>query len=623
MNNEMAVVLGTVAMEPKGEYDSSTYYEKLNVVNYNNSTYMATQPSQGIAPTNSDFWQFISSSGLAESDVIDNLESTATNKPLSAKQGKVLNEKFRQYFKVNNTITKSELQNILNINDYKIIEFENGEYHFDGYFNLNKNTKLIFNNSTLVFDTRGGFYNFNSTDEILGYEGNGNIELIGGTIEGGHCSFCHAKNILFKDIDFVNCITNHFIEAAALNNVLFDNCSFNGVTSPDRDYVEYLQIDWMTRAAFPWFDSENNASYDGTTNKNIYINNCKFLKPENEDFEFYCGIGSHAYIEGKSHTNINITNCYFEHFFKHGIHLYNVDNVLIERCSFNEEVSDEDKNICILFEGSLINNVIIRNNKINAANKVISINAITNKNIFILDNEISGGTVSTTYAANVSMMTVAKSTENLHIIGNNITDFERKLFVFDGTELNKETLIFSNNIIRPNNDLSAHLIEIKVGKDINIADNIIETNITGGNYSDILLNSNVVKVIAKDNQFITNNRNLLNPYGYAGSCKGIKNISFLAANVDAATLTNQALTYPYSDFNKMRIILGTPANPIVLYAEPFRPMEKLSAAIYEIPFVYNGNVEIATITLNNDGTVSATTTNTNDIAFKGIRLSNE
>ena len=91
MNNEqMAVVLGTVAMEPKGEYDSSTYYEKLNVVTYNNSTYMATQPSQGIAPTNSDFWQFISSSGLSESDVVDNLESTATNKPLSAKQGKIL-----------------------------------------------------------------------------------------------------------------------------------------------------------------------------------------------------------------------------------------------------------------------------------------------------------------------------------------------------------------------------------------------------------------------------------------------------------------------------------------------------------------------------------------------------
>lgn len=91
MNNEqMAVVLGTVAMEPKGEYDSSTYYEKLNVVSYNNSTYMATKPSQGIAPTNSDFWQFISSSGLSESDVVDNLESTSTNKPLSAKQGKIL-----------------------------------------------------------------------------------------------------------------------------------------------------------------------------------------------------------------------------------------------------------------------------------------------------------------------------------------------------------------------------------------------------------------------------------------------------------------------------------------------------------------------------------------------------
>jgi hypothetical protein len=102
MNNEqMAVVLGTVAMEPKGEYDPSTYYEKLNVVSYNGSTYIATQPSQGIAPTNTGYWQFISSAGLSEADVVDNLESTATNKPLSAKQGKVLNDNFTNSLKDN------------------------------------------------------------------------------------------------------------------------------------------------------------------------------------------------------------------------------------------------------------------------------------------------------------------------------------------------------------------------------------------------------------------------------------------------------------------------------------------------------------------------------------------
>lgn len=60
MNNEMSVVLGTVAIEPRGEYNSSTYYDKLNTVNYEGYTYMAKQPCQNIVPTNDAYWQKIS-----------------------------------------------------------------------------------------------------------------------------------------------------------------------------------------------------------------------------------------------------------------------------------------------------------------------------------------------------------------------------------------------------------------------------------------------------------------------------------------------------------------------------------------------------------------------------------
>ena len=57
--NELTKILGTVAMEPKGEYDSSAYYEKLNVVTYEGSSYVATQPSNNVLPTDTDYWQFI------------------------------------------------------------------------------------------------------------------------------------------------------------------------------------------------------------------------------------------------------------------------------------------------------------------------------------------------------------------------------------------------------------------------------------------------------------------------------------------------------------------------------------------------------------------------------------
>ena len=59
MNEQMSVVLGTVAMEPKGEYSAEAYYEKLNTVLYNDSTYMAIKPSHNILPTDTEYWQLI------------------------------------------------------------------------------------------------------------------------------------------------------------------------------------------------------------------------------------------------------------------------------------------------------------------------------------------------------------------------------------------------------------------------------------------------------------------------------------------------------------------------------------------------------------------------------------
>lgn len=57
--NEMTQVLGIVAMEPKGEWDSETYYEKLNTVLYNDSTYMAKEGVVGENPSTSSKWQLI------------------------------------------------------------------------------------------------------------------------------------------------------------------------------------------------------------------------------------------------------------------------------------------------------------------------------------------------------------------------------------------------------------------------------------------------------------------------------------------------------------------------------------------------------------------------------------
>ena len=85
--SKLTKVLGTVALEPKGDYDANEYYEKLNTVSYNGSTFMATKASHNVLPTNSEYWQFIGG-GISSGDIVDNLKSTSSTKVLSANQGR-------------------------------------------------------------------------------------------------------------------------------------------------------------------------------------------------------------------------------------------------------------------------------------------------------------------------------------------------------------------------------------------------------------------------------------------------------------------------------------------------------------------------------------------------------
>jgi len=61
--NEMTQVLGIVAMVPKGAYDSETFYEKLNVVTYQGSSYCAKASVQGVLPTDTTYWELIAEKG--------------------------------------------------------------------------------------------------------------------------------------------------------------------------------------------------------------------------------------------------------------------------------------------------------------------------------------------------------------------------------------------------------------------------------------------------------------------------------------------------------------------------------------------------------------------------------
>ena len=55
--------LGPVGLNPLGEFNSETQYERMDVVLYNDVSYVALQTVQGELPTNTEYWDALGISG--------------------------------------------------------------------------------------------------------------------------------------------------------------------------------------------------------------------------------------------------------------------------------------------------------------------------------------------------------------------------------------------------------------------------------------------------------------------------------------------------------------------------------------------------------------------------------
>ena len=83
-------IAGRVAIVPKGEWDSSISYEKLDVVSYNNALYIAKKQSVGQVPTDGEYWMFcLQSIDYAEFEKIINGTTTVgiADKAIKDKNG--------------------------------------------------------------------------------------------------------------------------------------------------------------------------------------------------------------------------------------------------------------------------------------------------------------------------------------------------------------------------------------------------------------------------------------------------------------------------------------------------------------------------------------------------------
>lgn len=252
----------------------------------------------------------------------------------------------------------NNLQSILNLAKDKnvnlTVQFPAGYYELKPCTIFDNTTIKLTNNTTLK-SVSTPYYNknFNTYEDIhilffnaiphddnelniTGYNGRSNIVIDGGILDAKSAiCFIHGENITIKNIKFKNADYDHYMQIGCCKNVKIENCEFYGVTQREsnRQYVEFIQIDWATFESMPYWRKDGTI-FDNGVNDGIEIINCKFSKGEDNYNYLPVAIGSHAGQKGISNKNITIKNCEFNNCDYASITLKYMNGVVIEDNKF-------------------------------------------------------------------------------------------------------------------------------------------------------------------------------------------------------------------------------------------------------------------------------------------------
>ena len=511
--------------------------------------------------------------------------------------------------------TEDEIQELFNIERAKVISFKN-DYTFTNTISLNSNTKILLNNHVITFNIPNvyedytkshGFFNFKNTDEFLEYNGNSNISFYNGTIKGGNCSFCHAYNIKFKNIHFLNCQNDHILEMAGINGLLVDNCIFEGQYI-NTDFKEMIQIDECLYSNFPWFN-ENNPTYDSTSNKNWIIKNNTFKASSSIQYTFNKGIGSHSYNENALHENIQIINNKFINADRLSVELYQVQNVIIENNEFTKNGNIETYFAHVRLRG-IRRNVTIKNNYFSSGYYAIETaqpnlpteNIIIDNNIFenypVLDNITDSRVVGFIYL---------RDPIDCEIKNNIIKNFKRTALRCQSTGNTSEdksiytTKIINNKFIN-NDEIVSSFIRWYLGKLFLYDNNFLISNATNPTSQFLVIcndNQNFYQLYSNYNNFEYNTNftartieatetasNITYKEVY-GTVKQYTPEGLIALD----TLTNQNIYYNAFEFNTFILTMGRGNDSVIVKLKAFNPREKLDTRTWLIPVVKYDNTQ--------------------------------
>lgn len=467
----------------------------------------------------------------------------------------VLNNKLSRFI-IEPNMTQQQIQSFLDYPFSKILDFQNGEYTFNEPLSINSNTIILLNNAIINSNIGYTFTNFKRADEFTQYNGNYNISIIGGKLNGAGICFCHGKNIKIINTTFEKCSADHFIQIAATNGVLLKNCNFDGVPTSVPWFREYVQIDNMDYNGFPFFE-ENNPTFDNTTNKNWIVDACQFtnnISKNDENYTMCVGIGNHASnsIDERLHENIIIKNCLFDGTTSSSIRTISMRNLKIDNCIFKTDSPITESPKPQIYMWYRIENAIISNNTIE--NNLYAIIIETPKflnNILINNNIIQNYN---NFSTPNNFIIKADGCGNLKIKNNqflNNTQIHIKVtsYSFKDNINSNHSFEISNNLFHTEST-SKDVLQIGEGNPI-ILNNIFE--IPDDSYNISLQNS--TKIIKP---FIRGNLLNVNKY-YKEKKLDCKNIYDLPFNLYFGQLLDNTIItpdYKITDFRNLTLMLG-------------------------------------------------------------------
>lgn len=189
-------IIGKVAITPKGDYSNTTQYKKLDVVTFEGSSYVCIKDCQGIATTNTEYWQLMAKHGefteqqledfkdAVVEDSKDEMDTyTNTKKTELDTYVKDYEDDLKSSLDSYETEKEEELNGVTNDNisainrnaENKITEFNTNATNKTNDFNNNATQKTTDFNTNATDKTTE--YNTNATSKVNEYNTNANNKI--------------------------------------------------------------------------------------------------------------------------------------------------------------------------------------------------------------------------------------------------------------------------------------------------------------------------------------------------------------------------------------------------------------------------------------------------------------